>query len=83
MDGNWHADQPGSMEAPNWDDYIFSNGTVEACYLNASLGIPCEQGSVPILGVDARTPEDIQAAVKFASKYDLRVVVKNTGCVPH
>ena len=79
--GTWHSDQPGSMQAPNWDNYIFKNGTISACYLDASLGSPCEQGSVPIIGVDARVPEDIQAAVKFAARYNLRVVVKNTGFV--
>ena len=77
--GTWHSDQPGSMQSSNFDDYIFKNGTISACYLNTSLGVPCEQGSVPILGVDARWPEDVETAVKFAAIHNLRVVIKNTG----
>ncbi|KAF7791875.1 hypothetical protein EIP86_002899 [Pleurotus ostreatoroseus] len=75
----WRSDQPGSMQSPNFDNYIFKNGTINACYLNTSLGVRCEQGSVPVLGVDTRWPEDVEAAVKFASTHNLRVVVKNTG----
>ena len=39
----------------------------------------CGQGSVPIIGVEARTVGDVQAAVKFAADYDLKLVIKNTG----
>ncbi|KAF5347664.1 hypothetical protein D9758_014858 [Tetrapyrgos nigripes] len=77
--GTWRSDQAGAMQAPNFETFIFPNGTIEACYLNTNLGIPCEQGSVPTIGVDARTVEDVQAAVKFAADHDLRVVVHNTG----
>ncbi|KAF5339816.1 hypothetical protein D9611_009144 [Ephemerocybe angulata] len=38
-----------------------------------------EKGSVPPVGVDARTPQDVQEAVRFAKRYNLRVVVHNTG----
>ena len=34
-----------------------------------------------MIGVDARTPKDIQAAVNFAIQYNLKLVVKNTGLV--
>ncbi|THU91906.1 FAD-binding domain-containing protein [Dendrothele bispora CBS 962.96] len=77
--GRWRSDQAGSMQSPNFETFIFPNGTIEACFLNTSLGFPCGQGSVPPIGVDARTVEDIQAAVAFAVKHDLRLVVKNTG----
>ncbi|KAL4062009.1 hypothetical protein J3A83DRAFT_4178849 [Scleroderma citrinum] len=78
-DGNWRSSFPGSMESPNFESFEFKNGTLSACYLNTSLGIPCEQGNVPVIGVDARTSEDIQAAVKFAVQYNLKLVIKNTG----
>ncbi|KAG6330603.1 hypothetical protein ID866_8487 [Astraeus odoratus] len=77
--GNWRSSFPGSMEAPNFESFMFKNGTINACYLNTTLGIPCEQGNVPAIGVDARSPEDIQAAVKFALQYNLKLVIKNTG----
>ncbi|KAH7914858.1 hypothetical protein BJ138DRAFT_1143106 [Hygrophoropsis aurantiaca] len=78
-DGRWRSSQPGTMEAPNWETYMFKNGTISACYANTTLGVPCTQGSVPVIGVDARSPADIQAAVGFAVKHNLRLVVKNTG----
>ncbi|KAF4607956.1 hypothetical protein EYR40_000292 [Pleurotus pulmonarius] len=79
FDGRWRSDQPGSMQSVNWETFIFGNGTIDACYSNTALGFPCEQGSIPNIGVDAHSVEDVQAAVKFASSHDLRLVVKNTG----
>ncbi|KAF5349314.1 hypothetical protein D9758_011762 [Tetrapyrgos nigripes] len=78
-DGRWLADQAGAMQSMNYQSFILPNGTIEACYVNASLGFPCEQGSIPPIGVDALSAEDIQAAVAFASQHNLRVVIKNTG----
>jgi hypothetical protein len=79
INGRWRADQPGSMQNTNFETFILKNGTIDACYLNVTLGFPCHQGSVPIVGVDARSVQDVQAAVNFASKHNLRLVVKNTG----
>ena len=79
LDGIWRSDQPGATQHTNQETYTFSNGTIQACYLNTTLGVPCEQGSVPVIGVDARTPKDIQEAVKFAAKHNLHLVIKNTG----
>jgi len=79
----WRSDQSGAAEHTNWEAYPFSNGTIEACYLNTTLGVPCQQGGVPVIGVDARIPKDIQEAVKFVGKHNLRLVIKNTGWVSH
>ncbi|KAH9910680.1 FAD-binding domain-containing protein, partial [Epithele typhae] len=35
--------------------------------------------SVPVVGVDARGAADVQAAVKFVAKHNLKVIVKSTG----
>ncbi|EIW73961.1 FAD-binding domain-containing protein [Coniophora puteana RWD-64-598 SS2] len=68
------------MEAPFWESYIHANGIImETCYANTTTAGACEQGNVPIVAVDARTAEDIQAAVRFAVEHNLRMVVKNTG----
>jgi len=75
----WRSDQPGATEYTNWETWTLPDGTIQGCYLNTSLGIPCRQGSVPVIGVDARTPEDVQEAVRFAGKHNLRLVIKNTG----
>jgi hypothetical protein len=77
--GTWRANLPGALQNLFFEEYIFSNDTISACYLNTTLGIPCEQGTIPPIGVDARSPEDIQAAVRFAKEHNLKVVVKNTG----
>ncbi|OBZ79722.1 putative oxidoreductase ORF5 in fasciation locus [Grifola frondosa] len=67
------------MQEPIFEQYIFPNDTISACYLNTSIGAPCEQGSISVVGVDARTVEDVQAAVTFAASHNLRLVVKSTG----
>ncbi|KAH6908858.1 FAD binding domain-containing protein [Coprinopsis sp. MPI-PUGE-AT-0042] len=77
--GTWRSGLPGAMQNVNFEAYIDPNGTVAACYLDTTLQAPCDQGSIPPVGVDARTPEDVQAAVKFAKQHRLKLVVKNTG----
>lgn len=78
-DGVWRSDQSGAAQNTNWETCTFPNGTIQGCYLNTSLGFPCQQGSVPIIGIDARTLSDVQEAVKFAGNHNLRLVIKNTG----
>ncbi|KAN0101201.1 hypothetical protein V8E55_001185 [Tylopilus felleus] len=78
-DGNWRASIPGAMEAPNFETFTFPNGTIDACYRNITIAGTCGQGSVPVIGVDARSVEDIQTAVTFAVQHNLKLVVKNTG----
>jgi hypothetical protein len=80
-DITWRTQQPGAYQNLNWETFTEPNGTIEACFLNTTLGFPCDQGSVPVIGVDARTPEDIRSAVKFASNFNLRLTIKNTGFV--
>ena len=79
--GTWRADQPGAAEYTNYETYTFPNGTIQGCYFNTTLGFPCQQGNVPVIGIDARTPKDIQEAVKFSGEHNLRLVIKNTGYV--
>ncbi|KXN89767.1 hypothetical protein AN958_05307 [Leucoagaricus sp. SymC.cos] len=77
--GNWRSNQSGAYENINFETYTNPDGTISGCYLNTTLGLPCEQGSVPPIGVDSRTIEDVQAAVRFVDQHNLRFVVKNTG----
>ncbi|KAH7906448.1 hypothetical protein BJ138DRAFT_630614 [Hygrophoropsis aurantiaca] len=79
FNGSWRADHPGSMDMTNYESFIFKNGSISACYFNTSLDTPCEQGNIPVIGVDARSVGDVQTAVKFASSHNLRMVIKNTG----
>ncbi|KAH0835525.1 hypothetical protein J3R83DRAFT_9214 [Lanmaoa asiatica] len=80
-DSNWRASHPGSMEWANFETHMFQNGTVDACPLNTSITGTCGQGRVPVIGVDALSVGDIQAAVGFAVEHSLKLVVKNTGYV--
>ncbi|EAU80813.2 FAD/FMN-containing protein [Coprinopsis cinerea okayama7 len=84
--GTWRSNHPGSMQHPNFESYTFPNGTIESCLLlHSSPGVDfpgsgnCGQGSVPPIGIDARTPSDIAAGIHFANEHHLRLVVKNTG----
>jgi len=81
FNATWRVQQSGAAQWPNYQAYTLPNGTISACYANTTLGFPCEQGSIPVVGVDAHSTSDIQAAVKFAAKYNLRLVIKNTGQV--
>lgn len=77
---SFRATLPGAMQDSNFETFVFKkNGTISACYNNTSLNVSCEQGSVPVVGVDARSDADIQAAVRFAAAHNLRLVVKSTG----
>ncbi|KAI0743048.1 FAD-binding domain-containing protein [Daedaleopsis nitida] len=78
-DAIWRSDHAGAMQSPNFEMFIFPNGTIDARYLTVSLDAPCAQESVPEIGVDARSAGDIQAAVRFAAEHNLKLVVKNTG----
>lgn len=78
-DSAFRAKQPGAMQGANFETFVFKNGTTSACFINTALGVSCTQGSVPVVGVDARNDADIQAAVRFAGAHNLRVVVKGTG----
>lgn len=79
FNADWRSNQSGSMQYINFESFTFSNGSISACYSNTTLDVPCAQGSVPVIGVDARSIGDIQAAVKFAVKHNLRLATKNTG----
>ena len=64
--GKWRSDQPGVMQHINFETFISHDGTPSACYLDTTLGIPCEQRNILSVGVDACSGRDVQAAVNFA-----------------
>ncbi|KAJ7489315.1 FAD-binding domain-containing protein [Mycena latifolia] len=66
---------PGAMDQVNWEQgYDLTPPSL--CLRNATK---CGQGDVPVYSVEAETVVDIQAAVKFANKYNLRLAVKSSG----
>ncbi|CAF0756108.1 unnamed protein product [Didymodactylos carnosus] len=68
----WRSNQVGAMQNPNWE----TNGNL-SCTITYQQ--QCHQGSVPVYGVNATSILHVQESVKFARKYNLRLVVKTTG----
>ena len=79
QNGTWRSSHPGQAQEQNFETFTHADGHIDACYMETSLGLPCKQGNVPVVGVAAQTVLDIQHAVKFANEHNLRLVVKNTG----
>jgi hypothetical protein len=72
----WLSDQPGALQ---WQYWAARPSTKESCYIGSSRAIECGQGRISLFSVVAQTAEHVQAAVKFASKFDIRLAIKNTG----
>ncbi|KAF8597925.1 putative FAD binding domain protein [Ceratobasidium sp. AG-I] len=67
----WRSNQTGAMENPVWESL--------GCDIDTPRNVPCDQGFVPVYSVVAVDGNDVSAAVKFAGKHRLKLVVKNTG----
>ena len=59
------------MQALHWDS--------PKCGIDTPRNVACPQGLVPTYAVAAENAEDVSKAVKFAQKYNLKLVIKNTG----
>ncbi|KAF8600190.1 FAD binding domain-containing protein [Ceratobasidium sp. AG-I] len=67
----WRANQTGAMQDLVWES--------PDCDISSPRNVTCKQGFVPAYAVVAHEANDVSKAVNFAGKYDLRLVVKNTG----
>ena len=67
---SWRSDQVGAMQNHSWEN---SSCSIQFRYRK------CNQGSVPVVGVNATLPEHVQTTVRFASTHNLRLVIKTTG----
>ncbi|EFY84435.1 FAD binding domain protein [Metarhizium acridum CQMa 102] len=84
---NWttaafHSNNPVSLHGQQWAnnscDAVYPNGTsLGGDPLAGSRG--CSLGRYPPYVVNATDAADVQAAVKFAKRWNLRLNVKNTG----
>ena len=70
---NFHASDPISVDWPNWQ----GDGCLPSIFGNAS--IKCDTKPFPAYVVAAEKKEDVAAAVKFAARTGVRLVVKGTG----
>ncbi|EGD92664.1 FAD binding domain-containing protein [Trichophyton tonsurans CBS 112818] len=75
-DSSWRSAQPGAVQSINWETWPEKN---ESCYIDGPRQAPCGQGRIPLYSAVVQFPLDIQKTVRFASKYNLRLVIKNTG----
>ncbi|KAJ7474372.1 FAD-binding domain-containing protein [Mycena galericulata] len=66
---------PGAMNQVNWEQG-YDLAPPSLCLQN---GTTCGQGDVPLYSVEAETVADIQAALEFTRKNNLRLVVKSSG----
>ncbi|KAK7468968.1 hypothetical protein VKT23_003467 [Stygiomarasmius scandens] len=63
----------------NFDSLINSTAILDCPYEPDSANATCYQGRVPPFAVNVTEVHEIQSALAFAAKHNLRVVVKNTG----
>ncbi|KAH8599571.1 hypothetical protein B0O99DRAFT_590172 [Bisporella sp. PMI_857] len=86
-DSQWRASQPDrSLAKAFWiaalQDWVWESGSSEneTCLVKLSTrNTPCNQGRLPLYSAVVKSIEHIQKAVIFAQKYNLRLVIKNTG----
>ncbi len=71
-DPAWRSAQPGAIQSPNWEQG--PNG--ESCF---NLDSTCNQGDVVSMGVVVLEPEHVASAIVFATKWNIRLVVKSSG----
>lgn len=77
---NWtfHSSNPASSSSAKGCDPIYPNGTsIHGDVSARDKG--CNLGPLPVYVVKATGASDIQQALAFAKKNNIRVIVKNTG----
>ncbi|OAL47121.1 FAD/FMN-containing protein [Pyrenochaeta sp. DS3sAY3a] len=70
---DWRVAQPGGYSAILWEL------GQDQCFIDSAVSDPCQQGLVADYTVNASSIDDIQKAVRWASKKNLLFTVKNTG----
>nr|UFQ31785.1 chanoclavine-I synthase oxidoreductase [Claviceps purpurea] len=80
VDSGWRASNPNTLQDWVWE---IGNGVEEFCPYTTSpmerRQSICPQGRLPLYSAVVRSTSDIQASVRFASRHNLRLVIKNTG----
>ncbi|KAF9028960.1 hypothetical protein BGZ52_004980 [Haplosporangium bisporale] len=72
-DDGWRRTTPGALLQTNWETF---HG--QGC-LGTNQSTSCYRGAVPIYTVKATSIGDVQETVRFASKHNIRLAIKNTG----
>ncbi|AEO58370.1 hypothetical protein MYCTH_2305637 [Thermothelomyces thermophilus ATCC 42464] len=66
-----HVNAPGDVLSQNFQNY--------SCVPFTDPSQPCQLGNYPSYVVNVTGAADVQAALKFAQKHNVRIVIKNTG----
>ena len=66
----------GALQWQNWEAWAEEN---QQCYVESLRSIPCEQGRVSLYSAETENGLQIQAAVTFAVKHNIKLVIKNSG----
>ncbi|KAH9204370.1 hypothetical protein DL95DRAFT_496590 [Leptodontidium sp. 2 PMI_412] len=78
----FHSSDPISIDSPVWANNscnpIYPNGTSVAGDPNAGE-TGCSIGAYPVYVVNTTEANDVQVALKFAKKWNVRLNIKNTG----
>ncbi|EEH07998.1 FAD binding domain-containing protein [Histoplasma capsulatum G186AR] len=72
----WRVEQPGAVQFTNWETWLARK---ESCYVDTPRGDACDQGRVSLYSVLVESPSQIQSAVRFARKHNLRLAIKASG----
>ncbi|KAK2751088.1 hypothetical protein FQN57_000163 [Myotisia sp. PD_48] len=67
------------VSALQWTNWEFGKTIKDSCFIQSPRGQPCNRGRISLFSVLARSVKDIQETVKFATKHNLRLVIRNTG----
>ncbi|PWN34598.1 FAD-binding domain-containing protein [Meira miltonrushii] len=89
FNGEIRSDQIGATQLDNWSRCVTNAGLVGQCELTASTtgqinplpvtGQTCQLGRLSPYGVNVQTNQDAVQALQFAQKFNIKVVIKNTG----
>lgn len=66
----------GALQWENWEAWPAAD---EKCYIKSLRSRPCEQGRLSLFSAQVRTAQHIQTVVKFAARYNIKLVIRNTG----
>ncbi|KAJ5820416.1 hypothetical protein N7474_006007 [Penicillium riverlandense] len=72
----WRASEPGAVQWENWEAWPERD---QSCYDTTPQNEECGQGRISLYSAIVQTTNQIQRAVQFASRHNLRLAIKNSG----
>ncbi|KMQ42996.1 CO dehydrogenase flavoprotein-like, FAD-binding, subdomain 2 [Trichophyton rubrum] len=79
-DSGWRASNPGLLQDWVWEAGETANESCPVGSLRTASAVnSCHQGRIPHFTVGVESTKQVQEAVRFARRYNLRLVIRNTG----